>query len=175
MSFAVLSNRNMLSFPAVHLLDIILARSLLEMLGIVISITFLLCLLIIMGSNPVPNDLANAASALCIAALLGIGVGINVSIISSIFPFFANIYGLFTALVYLSSGGPIFLHTFPSQLTDYASYNPAFHLVEWMRSAYYLGYPDQYLDKPYVIAWAFGSIAVGLLMERILRTHIING
>ncbi len=174
MTVSVLANKNMLSFPAVKLLDIILARSALELLGIVISISILIVLLISLGSDPVPYDIKNAGLALLCAAFLGVGVGIIVSVITAIYPFFGMIYGLFTALVYLSSGGPIYLHSFPDQLIVIASYNPAFQAVEWMRSAYYQGYPTQYLDKRYLVGWVIGSVAVGLIMERYLRTQVVN-
>lgn len=174
MSVSVLANRSMLGFPAVHLLDIIIARSLLEIFGMVLSVAFLLIIITSLGSDPFPSNVASAGLAIFSAIILGVGVGINVSVITAIFPFFANIYALFTALIYVTSGGPIFLHTFPDQVVRLAAYNPVFHAVEWMRSAYYVGYPTQYLDKFYLIAWGGGSIAVGLAVERLLRTQVIN-
>lgn len=175
MSVSVLANKNMLAFPAVHLLDIILARSLLEIAGIIISIFMLITLLLSLGVDPVPRRMDDALWALVLAAILGVGVGIIVSVITSIFPFFALLYGLFTAVIYLSSSGPIYLHTFPPQVVDAASYNPVFHAVEWMRSAYYTGYPTQNLDKRYLVVWAFGSVAVGLVLERLLKRNVLNG
>lgn len=175
MSVSVLANRNMLGFPAVHLLDIILARSALEIFGMVLSVAFLLIIITSLGSDPFPGDIGGAASAIACSVLLGIGVGINVSVVTAIFPFFANIYALFTALIYVTSGGPIFLHTFPDQVLKIAAYNPVFHAVEWMRSSYYQGYPTQYLSKSYLVGWGVTSLAVGLLMERIFRKHVVNG
>lgn len=175
MSLSVLANKSMLAFPAVRLLDIVLGRSFLELVAIVISILIVLIILISVGSNPVPRSMEDAAlAALCIA-ILSIGVGIIVSVISAIFPFFAMFYSLFTAIIYLSSGAPIYLHAFPDIVIYYCSFNPAFHAVEWVRMAYYLGYSEQYLSKTYLIAWAFGSLACGLLMERLLRRQILNG
>ncbi|RWX78848.1 capsular biosynthesis protein [Neorhizobium lilium] len=174
MSVSVSANKSMLAFPAVHLLDIILARSALEFIGIVISIVFMTILLISVGTNPVPQDPADAALALLAVAFLAIGVGVVVSVISAIFPFFAMIYSLFTAIIYLTSGGPIYLQSFPDQVVYYCSFNPAFHAVEWMRTAYYVGYSDQYLDKTYLLSWGLGSLSLGLLMERLLKTQILN-
>ncbi|KQY79127.1 hypothetical protein ASD52_04765 [Ensifer sp. Root142] len=175
MSVSVLANKNMLGFPAVHLLDIILARSLLEIFGMLLSVAFLLIIIVSLGTDPFPGDTANAGLAMVSAILIGVGVGINVSVITAIYPFFATIYALFTALIYITSGGPIFLHTYPEQVINIATYNPVFHAVEWMRSSYYTGYSTQYLSKGYVIGWGIGSVALGLLMERLLRPQVMNG
>jgi len=174
MSVSVLANKGMLAFPAVHLLDIVLARSLLELVGIVISILFVLLILIAVGSDPMPQSPKDAALAILCVSVLSIGIGTIVSVISAIFPFASMAYALFTAIIYLSSGAPIYLQSFPDILVYYCSFNPAFHAVEWVRSAYYFGYQAQYLDKTYLIGWAFGSLAVGLGMERALRPQILN-
>lgn len=174
MSVSVVANKSMLAFPAVHLLDIILARSALELFAIIISIIFLIALLVSLGVDPVPRDMADVMIVIAITAFLGLGVGMVVSVLTAIFPFFAFAYSLFTALIYLTSGGPIYLHTFPEQVIYIASFNPVFHAVEWMRSAYYLGYPTQSLDKQYLLGWTSGSVVLGLLMERVLRRHILN-
>lgn len=175
MSISVLANKSMLAFPAVRLLDIVLARSVLELVAIVMSILIVLIILVSVGSNPVPRSMEDAAFAILCVAVLSIGVGIVVSVITAIFPFFAMFYALFTAIIYLSSGAPIYLHAFPDIAIYYCSFNPAFHAVEWVRAAYYLGYSEQYLSKTYLIAWGCGSLAVGLLMERLLRRQILNG
>lgn len=174
MSVSVVANKGMLAFPAVHLLDIVLGRSLLELVAIVISISFVLIILLAAGSDPVPRSLEDAVLAMMCVASLSIGVGIMVSVVSAIFPFFSMVYSLFTAIIYVSSGAPIYLHSLPDVVIYYCSFNPAFHAVEWMRTAYYLGYSDQYLSKTYLMAWAFGSLAVGLLMERVFRRNILN-
>lgn len=175
MSVSVTANKGMLAFPAVHLLDIILARAFLEFLAIIISIFIITIVLISLGSNPVPRDPTQALLAMFVVAVLSIGVGTVVSIASAISPIVSATYSLFTAVIYLSSNAPIFLHTYPEELIYFCSFNPVFHAVEWMRSAYYLGYPTQYLDKFYLIAWAFGCLPLGLLAERALRPQIMNG
>ncbi|MDQ1194361.1 ABC transporter permease [Agrobacterium sp. SORGH_AS 787] len=174
MSVSLVANKGMLAFPAVKLLDIVLARSALELVGIVLSVMFVVAIIVAVGSSPVPRSTVDVVLVLFFVSLLSIGVGIFVSVISAIWPFFAMAYALFTAVIYLSSGAPIYLNSFPDIVQYYCSFNPAFHAVEWMRSAYYLGYPAQHLSKNYFIGWSLGSLAVGLTMERLLRRHIAN-
>jgi capsular polysaccharide transport system permease protein len=175
MAVSLIMNKGMLAFPAVHLLDIVLARCSLEFVGIVISIIILFIILVSIGSNPYPMFPAEALAAIMSTVLLAIGVGIIVSVISAIFPFFAVTYSLFMVVVYLTAGGAIYLHMFPSQVVHICSYNPVFHSVEWVRSAYYLGYPAQDLDKAYLWGWGLATITIGLLMERYLKRFVLGG
>lgn len=174
MSVSVVANKNMLSFPAVHLLDIMLARAFLEFIGVMVSMFIMYIILISMGSEPIPRSPSTALLALLATILLSIGVGTVVSVISAMLPLFPMIYAFSMIVIYLSSGGPIYLQSFPVQVVQICSYNPVFHAVEWMRSAYYLGYPTQDLDKGYLVMWGLGSFAVGLLMERYLKEMILR-
>jgi len=173
MAASILANKGMLAFPAVHLLDIVLARCFLEFIGIILSIAVMFTILVSIGSDPVPQHPDQALLALLSISMLALGVGIIVSVISAIYPFFAMIFSLSMIIVYLSSDGPIYLHVFPEQVIYAASFNPVFHAVEWMRSAYYVGYPTQWLDKTYLVMWGMISVPTGLLMERSLRRYVL--
>lgn len=173
MTASLISNKGMLAFPVVHLLDIVLARCFLEIVGIIISIVVMFIILTSIGSDPYPRFADQALLAMLSTALVSIGMGIIVSVITAIFPFFGMFYSLSMVIVYLSAGGPIYLHAYPAQLIYICSFNPIFHAVEWMRSAYYLGYPAQELDKMYLLGWGMISLAIGLLMERYLKRFVL--
>lgn len=166
MSVSLIANKNMLAFPAIKLLDIILARSILEFVGVVISVGFIAVIFLYLGVDVTPNNPLQAFEALLVTVALSIGVGIIVSVVSLAAPIFAVIYSLSTVLIYLSSGAPIYLQAFPSVVVYICSYNPVFHSVEWMRSAYYAGYPSDYFDKQYLLMWTMCSAAFGLILER---------
>lgn len=173
MSVSLLANKMMMAFPVVRLLDIVLARAFLEVIGIILATGIMVTILIVLGSNPVPARPSEALLAMFLVGLFALGMGIIASVISGITPTFAVVYGLSMIVYYLSSGAPIYLHSFPEQVIYACSWNPVFHAVEWVRSAYYLGYPTQYLDKGYLVGSAFGSLAIGLAMERLLRPQIL--
>ena len=174
MSVSLLANKSMMAFPVVRLLDIVLARAFLEFMGIVIALGIMFVFLVSSGSNPIPMYPSEALLAFFVTVVLALGFGIIASVITAIAPMFAVIYGLSMIIFYLSSGAPIYLESFPEQLIYACSWNPLFHSVEWIRSAYYLGYPAQSLDKIYLIGWAMGSVAAGLLAERVLRPYMLN-
>lgn len=174
MSVSLIANKGMLAFPVIKLLDIVLARSVLELFGVVLSVFFVALIMLAFGSSPSPRSTADVLVVMALVALLSIGVGIVVSVITAIWPFFGMFYSLFTAVIYLSSGAPIYLHSFPEIVIYMCSFNPTFHAVEWMREAYYLGYPAYHLSKLYLVSWAFVSLATGLLLERVCRGLIMR-
>jgi len=162
MSSSIVANKNMLSFPAVHLM------------AIVISVIILVMILLSLGTNPFPYRPEQALMCMAVTAMLAVGVGIIISVISAIAPTTSMIYALFTVLIYLSSGGPIYLDTYPEEVVYLLSFNPAFQCVSWMRQAYYQGYSAPFLDKTYLFLWGASTMAVGLLMERTLRKYVLQ-
>ena len=57
----------------------------------------------------------------------------------------------------------------PESVREYLTYNPLQHLVEWLRSAYYVSYDPELINKS-MILWVGGiSLTLGLIGERFLR------
>ncbi|BCH59802.1 ABC transporter permease [Agrobacterium vitis] len=175
MSISLVANKSMMAFPVVRLLDIVLARAFLEFIGIVIAFMLIYFYLVFTGTNPVPAYPSEALTAFFFTVILSIGFGITASVISAIVPIFPMIYGFSMVIFYLTSGAPIYLHTFPQQALYGCSWNPVFQAVEWVRSAYYLGYPTEYVDKQYLIGFAIGSVCFGLILERLARKFALEG
>ena len=174
MSMSLLMNKSMMAFPVVRLLDIVLARAFLEIVGTIGAGILIFFILLGSGSDPVPHNISEALTAMFFLTLLSIGMGIIASVITGIFSGFALVYGLSLILVYLLSGAIFFVHAFPEQIVYTLSWNPVFHAVEWMRTAFYITYPSHKLDKNYLIGFALGSLCVGLIMERVLRRQILE-
>jgi len=174
MALSLVLNRAMLAFPVVQPSDILFGRALLEILAICLMTFLTLLLLVAFGENPAPFDLVAATSAFAVVILLAIGTGIWVGVIAAIFPFAATLYALFMIVIYISSGTLFVVSALPVQLSYALSWNPVLQGVEWMRTAYFLGYPDQVLDIPYLLGFALGSIFFGLLIERLLRPWLLE-
>ncbi len=172
MSISLVANRTMLAFPKVQILDVIFGRALLEIAGIMLSCVGIFVVLLMIGSNPSPIDPLQVLMALFSIILLSVGMGILVSLIAIKLSFVATIWSISMILVYLLSGFFYVPSYLPEQIGYPLSWNPIIHATEWMRSAFYLGYPDQFLDKQYLVSWAFGSAFAGLLLERLLRNKL---
>lgn len=169
MSYSIIFNTSMLSFPIVKVTDILFARAFLEVIAGIITLLFLWIIFTMLGLSPYPADPAEAVLAYLATVLLAIGIGTIAGVITSFLPVFATIYSLFCIIVYLSSGALFVTPNLPDQLAIPLSYNPIVQCVEWMRVAYFENYSDRLLDREYLLAFGLGALLVGLTAERLSR------
>lgn len=174
MSLSLILNKPMLAFPVVSVLDIMLARSFLEVIAAFVTLLLMVITLIALGDNPFPIDPLLAAEAYGASILLAIGIGCLAGVIVMILPLFATVYALMMIIVYITSGTLFVTQSLPEILIYILSWNPVFHLVEWMREAYFLGYNSRVLDKPYVIWFGVTALFLGLALERSLRMKMLE-
>ena len=52
------------------------------------------------------------------------------------------------------------------------SWNPLLQCIEWFRTGFFRDYDPPWLDKTYIFAVAFGTVLVGLILERALRRRM---
>ncbi len=175
MSLSLLLNRPMLAFPAVTVLDVMMARAFLEIIAAFLTLIFILTILYAIGDDPFPSDMSEAVNAYTASLLLSVGVGVLAGVIVMFSPFFATIYALSMIIVYITSGTLFVISNLPDVIAVPLSYNPVVHAVEWMRSAYYPTYSTKILDKSYLVGFGLTSLFVGLALERVLRGRMLEG
>jgi capsular polysaccharide transport system permease protein len=175
MSLSVTLNRPMLAFPVVMVTDVLAARALLEIVAAFLTLFFALSILWIMGDDPWPRDVVQAAYAYLATLLLAVGVGVLAGVMVMFFDFFATLYALSMILVYISSGTLFVVTQLPDAISGPLSWNPVVHAVEWMRLAYYDGYSDKLLSRSYLIGFGLTSLFLGLALERGLRRKMLEG
>jgi capsular polysaccharide transport system permease protein len=173
MMMSVVNTRPLLSFPAIKVLDILIASSILEFLASC-TVAILIILIAIMTDTPfVPRDILEAAFAFVSSVLLGVGFGILNGVISLAFPMWLTLYTLIIILLWITSGILFVPAIFPEYIRMIVSYHPVLQSIEWMRYAYYEGYSDIILDRSYAIKVGVGAIFLGLLLERSIRGHLL--
>ncbi|WP_246754981.1 ABC transporter permease [Rhizobium lusitanum] len=175
MCLSLILNRQMLSFPAVKIVDIMFARAFLEIMAAFLTLFLTIVILLILGDDPFPADPIQAVLAYLSSLLLGVGIGSLAGVIVMFFELFATIYALFMVVVYVTSGIVFVAPLMPKVIGDVLSWSPVFGCVEWMRSAYYPSYPDQFVNKYYIVGIGVGSACLGLLLERVFRRQIMEG
>jgi capsular polysaccharide transport system permease protein len=173
--FAMVLNRPLLGFPAVRVLDILLAHGLLEVLASCLMTAFFVAVLWLAGADVVPRNILQAAFAFGAAMLLGFGFGMISGIITLGMPYWMTGYALLVIVLWLTSGILFVPDALPENFRRIIALNPILHGVEWMRSAYYDGYGSQILDKGYLLAWGVGTVLIGLVAERFARGHLLQG
>lgn len=174
MSYSLLENRQMLTYPVVSILDVIFARAFLELLAALQMVAAVMAVLYALGSDPFPHDPVQAYYALIATFFLSVATGIVICILCMVFEFVATLWSLTLIVFYLSSGFfyvPAFL---PEPVLKVLSWNPVLHCTEWMRIAFYPGYPEQVLDRTYLIGTSFLLLLVGLSAERLFRRKLLS-
>jgi capsular polysaccharide transport system permease protein len=170
---SIITNKPMLSFPAIHVTDIIFGRATLEIMGSVMMAMFVMLIFGLLGEPSLPIDIANAVAALSATMLLAVGIGFIVSLLAAMFPPVAIGYMLIVIIVYITSGTVFVISSMPAPVIEVLQWNPVLHGVEWMRTAYYLDYPTQVLDKGYLLRFAASTLFIGLVAERYSRPYVM--
>lgn len=152
-------------FPQVKGFDTVVARALVEIVSSFLGLCLICAVLLCFGSDPVPEDMFMAITGYLMSIALGIGIGsVNVGIVS-IFPGWMLGYIAVSILLYLSSGVYFLANLMPDEIYYYMKFNPLTQVIEWERLGYDPTLPVQ-IDYVYILGWVFGSLTIGLLMER---------
>lgn len=171
---SVISNRNMLSFPVVHIIDVMTARAVLEIIGASLTLILLFTLLLLHGENPLPVDPFEASLGYLSVIVLALGAGYLVAVACMLTPFFVTIWSLTLIVFYLTSGVMFVPSRIPDRVVYFLSFNPLFQAVEWVRSAYFPGSASRHFDKQYLLSFGIGCLCLGLIAERLLRRYILE-
>ncbi|GJD90485.1 Polysialic acid transport protein KpsM [Methylobacterium hispanicum] len=159
------ANRPLTYYPQVKLIDVIIARLLVEIVSGSLTLITVLAILTALGIDPRPADPFTAVTGFLAAILLGIGIGFVNVCIMAFFPTWALGYVLFNIIIYITSGVMFLPNYLPEQLYAIFKYNPAVQIIEWVRLGYYPTL-DVQVDYFYVIMFGLTTLSIGLLMER---------
>ena len=166
-----LQNRAFLSYPIIRPMDLIVARIILELNTAFIILVWLIAFLMLAGINVVPNDPARAAIGILAAATVGVGFGVLGAVFTFLVPYFFMAYVVVIIVFYPTSGIVINPETMPAGIGDLFYWNPVLHCVEMVRSAYYPDYAIRLLDIRYPFVLGLSALALGLVLERLLRRY----
>jgi capsular polysaccharide transport system permease protein len=165
-------NKPLLYFPRVKLIDILIARAILEMLGAIIACCGVFAFLIVGGFKFEPHDfplmLVGFASAIYIGISLGILVGVLAALWAPLF-YAAN---LLRGLFWGTSGAFFLPGMLPELPREIVAYFPLLQSVELVRVAYYPDYVSPILDISYLIWFPTGALGLAFLLHHLLRRYI---
>jgi capsular polysaccharide transport system permease protein len=170
----IVMNKSLIGFPVVKIIDILLARGIVEVLNAGVVTLAAMFTFGLMGVDFMPSDPVQAVYAMCACLLLGMGFGIVNGVIAGLIPFWAMGYGLFGIVMWAASGVVLSPENFPEAAQYWLSFNPALQGIVWMRSAYYEGYGENLLDKSYMVNFGITSLFLGLLLARLFRAPLLR-
>lgn len=170
-SLSAQQNKPFLNYPIIKPIDIIVARTLLELVSITVFAIMLVLFVEMSGSTIMPDAPDQAAEAAFAIAFLAISFGFLNAPFTFIIPLWPLVTTLFILLMWVASGVLFVTSQLPEQARVPLSYNPLLHCVEWMRIAYYSDYPTDILDRMYIFEFSLSMLTIGLILMRLFRRY----
>ena len=170
----VSSNRGLLSYPVVTVLDAMIAKFLLSFLTIFLVGAILLSGIILGQGLHVNLDLGRAVLAFVLAALLGLGVGSVNCVLFGFFPTWKNVWGVLNRPLFLVSGIFYTFDSVPPAFQKVLIWNPLVHIIGVMRSGFYGTYNTYYVSYSYVLGVSLGLFVIGAWLMRRHASFLIE-
>lgn len=171
---AIKFSKPLLRYPSVTWLDAILARFILNTLTQIMAGFILLgSILLIVDTHTVLN-LPPILLAICLAALLGLGVGLMNCLLVGLFPVWGTIWSIITRPLFLTSAILYIYEEMPEIVQSILWYNPLVHITGMFRSGVYSLYDPVYISPLYVLGVALTTMALGLVLMRRYHKEILG-
>jgi capsular polysaccharide transport system permease protein len=172
----IAQNAALLSFPVVHVFDLIAARVALETVNGLFVIVVTWCVLYVLDLAQMPSNPVLAVEALAILWLLLAGWGSLNALVVAKFPIWMLPTALVNVVFYLSSSILFVPAALPQRFQDIIWWNPTVHCVQLFREAFYSDYPrpDSMPELFYPIVVGLMMIMLSLIGERFVLRRVLN-
>lgn len=174
-SAAVQSNRSLLTFPRITMLDVIIARFLLQSVTSIMAFSAIMAGLLIYYDIHMPLDFRAIFAAVAYAALLGIGIGALNCVLFAFSPTYQRVFNLVNRPLFLISGVFFIYEDVPADLQQYLWWNPLIHVTATMRTGFYAEYHATFVSPVFVLLVALTTLTLGVLLLRLLRGKVLEG
>lgn len=169
---AIESNRTLLYHRQVTVLDIIVARALLEGAASMTALVLLLSVSSMLGYGGMPQRPALFIGAYLLLVWFSFGFSMIVAAASE---YMAVIARFVHPLLYVSmplSGAFFVVEWFPRGLREALYWNPLISIFELLREGQFAEFESHYIDLRYVVAWCMPLTIAGLIMIKKARRRM---
>jgi len=162
------TNASLLGFSIVRRIDIVIARSLAELVTCVMITTMVFTIYIIYRGEFAFADFETCLLAALMAYLTGVAFGTVGAPIVRIAPFFVMVIYLLCVICWLTAGIVYLPDSVPDPYHWYFALNPLVHCSELFRTGLYNDYQSNTLNTDYLLTLDACLILAGLIMDRVL-------
>ena len=168
------ANKALLVYPQVNAFDVMLARTLLEMVtGFIVFATLIVTVWCFGVDVRIERPVA-VLGWLIAMGLGGFGFGAAVGAIEPLFPAIQRIMSAVVLRPLFWVSGVFFTaEMLPPNLRDLALLNPLVHVIEFLRSAFFHEFESRHAGLSYALFWLLGMVLLALLFHRALRRRIL--
>lgn len=157
-------SRPLLNFGAVTVIDVILARFLLNLLTHLLIFGIVLGGLIWVFDPPTTLSPFPILVAISMAGTLALGVGTINAYLFTAFPVWEQIWTVLTRPLFILSGVFFIFEDVPSSFQFLLAFNPLFHVTGEMRAGFYSIYDATYVIHAYPYAVGVALFFLGLML-----------
>ncbi|HMT92604.1 ABC transporter permease [uncultured Thiothrix sp.] len=172
MSNVIEGSVSLLTYPQVKVIDVVIARVVLEFATIFIVCILYLTVLYFWDIFDRIENLLLSITVLMICLIFGSAFGLVGAVIKLYLPGYSSFQGLLLRVLFFVSGAFFVADSMPQPIRDALWYNPVLHLVEWARSAFFYGFESRFYDPMYPILWMLCFGFLGLAGERVTRSKL---
>ena len=169
---AVQANKTLLFYPQVRPLDLLIARSTLEILTSFSVFALLMGLYAMWEGSLSVSSFLVTWSGLVLSSALGASLGLVLSSLGVMSNLVSRLVGPFMRPFFWVSGLFFTGSQMPSNIRDMMSYNPLFNTIEMVRDGWFPSYHADGIRLGYVVGWILGLTLLGLALERVARAKI---
>lgn len=153
--------------PGASVLDVYISTALLEALVNIATTVGLFYGMWLYGIHEArPVSMVSCATATVLLFLLGMGVGMINNVISGFMSFWPVVYRVVSRGLLFLSGVIVIVDLSPAWLREIMIVNPLSHGVDWYRVGVYGRYPDNSLDRSYLMEWTLIVLFLGFVLDR---------
>ena len=169
---AVEANTGLLYHRNVKVLDVFLARMLLEVLGATMSFLILSFTFFFVDLMTVPSNFLMMFQGWFLLAWFALGLGMIVGSLAALSDIVDRLWHTFTYLLFPLSGAAYMVSWLPYQLQEYVLFLPMVHATEIIRQGYYGDIVNTFGDSYYLIKCNMVFSFLGLLAVRYVSKKI---
>lgn len=170
---AVGGNKGLLFYPQIQPLDLVLARVVLECFTLILVFACIICGASIWSETwPRVADWLQFVLGFVAAGALGGSLGLLLLGLSVFTPSIERLHGPVLRPLFWFSGIFFTANGLPAPVRDFMLYNPLLHIVEFVRSGWFLEYRSLHASATYVAAWIVALSFAGLVTERVARRRL---
>ncbi len=166
------ANRPLLHHRQVTLLDMLIARALLEIASITAVLAVLLCASWLLGLADVPADFVLVLAALLLVGWFSFGSSMLVCALSHESPLIGRLVHPLLYLMMPLSGAFFAMIWLPLDWRAMAAWIPLVPMFELLKVGMFEGYPDTYAQLGYAVGWCAAVTLLGLFALRLVRARV---
>jgi len=172
---AIEPNRALLRHRPVKMLDIYLARMMLEVVGTTTSFA-LLCILFLIFSNQIlpPENILEVALAWGLFAWFSMGLSITLGALSELTSLVSKFWPPLIYIFYPLSGAMFLVEALPHGLKEFVLYIPLVHANEMLRDGFFGSHFIAHYDAFYLVNWCLGLSIIGLGLSHLTVEHRLS-